>query len=60
MVKNRRPEIADFTVRVNALEYQNFQDKISGSIENVQNVQIFRTVSERFVEVRRHASRHQD
>jgi len=51
VVRNRRPEIADFSVRVNALEYQNFQDKISGSIENVQNVQIFRTVSERFVEV---------
>ena len=43
--------MADFNVRVNALEYQNFQDKISGSIENVQNLQIFRTVSERFVEV---------
>ena len=55
IVKNRRPEIPDFNVRVNALEYQNLQDKISGSIENVQNVQIFRTVSERFVEVRMRA-----
>jgi len=50
-IKNRRPEVADFSIRLNALEYQNFQDKISGSIENVENIQIFRTVSERFIEV---------
>ena len=48
---NRRPEISSFTIRVNALEYKNLQDKIRGSIQNVENITIFRTVSERFVEV---------
>ena len=47
----RRPEIPSYNIRLNALEYQNFQDKITGSIENVENIQIFKTVSERFVEV---------
>ena len=57
-IKNRRPEVADFSIRLNALEYQNFQDKISGSIENVENIQIFRTVSERFIEVFRDTVRY--
>ena len=51
MINNRRPEISSYKIRVNSLEYQNFQDKINGSIENVENIQIFKTVSERFVEV---------
>ena len=59
-IKNRRPEVADFSIRLNALEYQNFQDKISGSIENVENIQIFRTVSERFIEVFRDTVRYLD
>ena len=50
-VTNRRPEISSFTIRVNALEYKNLQDKIRGSIQNQENITIFRTVSERFVEV---------
>lgn len=50
-IKNRRQDIPSYNIRLNALEYQNFQDKISGSVENVENIQIFKTVSERFVEV---------
>ena len=48
---SRRQHIPSYNIRLNALEYQNFQDKISGSVENVENIQIFKTVSERFVEV---------
>ena len=50
-VDNRRPEIGSFTIRVNALEYKNLQDKVRSSIENTSRIEIFRTVSERFVEV---------
>lgn len=50
-VQNRRADIPSFNIRLNALEYQNFQDKISGSIQNVGNIPIFKTVSERFIEV---------
>ena len=50
-VENRRPEVGSYYIRVNALEYKNLQDKIRVSIENTSNIEIFRTVSERFVEV---------
>lgn len=50
-VCNRRPEVAPFSFRLNSLEYQNLQDKLSATIENVQNVQVYKTVSERFVDV---------
>ena len=39
------------TYRLNALEYQNLQDKVRGPIRNIENVQIYKSVSERFVEV---------
>ena len=50
-VKNRRPNAESFRFRLNSLEYQNLQDKLQGPIENIRNIQIFKTVSERFVEV---------
>jgi len=50
-IKNRRPEFSSYNIRLNSLEYQNFKDKINTSIDNVKNVEIFKTVSERFVEV---------
>lgn len=50
-VKNRRPNAESFEFRLNSLEYQNLQDKLQGPIENIRNIQIFKTVSERFVEV---------
>ena len=50
-VKNRRPNAESFTFRLNSLEYQNLQDKLQGPINNIRNIQIFKTVSERFVEV---------
>ena len=43
--------MSSYNIRLNSLEYQNFQDKINSSIENVQNVEIFKTVSEKFIEV---------
>merc|ERR550519_1797343 len=50
-VTNRRPEIASFTFRLNSLEYQNLQDKVTATIDNVENILVYKTVSERFVEV---------
>jgi len=50
-VVNRRPDVEDFFFRLNSLEYQNLQDKLSSVIENVKNIQVYKTVSERFVEV---------
>lgn len=50
-VKNRRLNAESFRFRLNSLEYQNLQDKLQGPIENIRNIQIFKTVSERFVEV---------
>ena len=38
-------------VRLNSLEYQNLQDKVRGQIRNIENIQIYKSISERFVEV---------
>lgn len=51
LVKNRKPNVESFSIRVNSLEYQDLQDKIRGPISNIQNLQIFKTVGERFVEI---------
>ncbi len=50
-VNNRRPGTRSFIFRLNSLEYQNLQDKLRSPIDNAANVKIFKTVSERFVEV---------
>jgi len=50
-VLNRKSEIPSFIFRLNSLEYQNLQDKISGTITNLGNIQVYKTVSERFVDV---------
>jgi len=50
-VNCRKPNVANFSFRVNSLEYHNLQTKLTGQIENVRNIQIYKTVSERFVEV---------
>jgi len=51
MVSNRKPEIPSFKFRLNSLEYQNLQDKVTGPIGNIENILVYKTVSERFVEV---------
>ena len=48
---NRKPEISSFIFRLNSLEYQNLQDKVTGTIANLENIQVYKTVSERFVDV---------
>ena len=48
---NRKPEILSFIFRLNSLEYQNLQDKVTGTIANLENIQVYKTVSERFVDV---------
>ncbi len=50
-VRNARPNAESFSFRLNSLEYQNLQDKLQGPIQNIRNIQIYKTVSERFVEV---------
>jgi len=50
-VTSRRAEVAPFTFRLNSLEYQNLQDRLDSTIHNARNVQVYKTVSERFVEV---------
>ena len=50
-VVNRKPEISSFIFRLNSLEYQNLQDKVTGTIANLENIQVYKTVSERFVDV---------
>ena len=39
------------SIRLNSLEYQNLQDKVRGQIRNIENIQIYKSISERFVEV---------
>ena len=48
---NRKPEVPSFTFRLNSLEYQNLQDKVTGTIDNLENILVYKTVSERFVDV---------
>merc|ERR1711915_657501 len=50
-VVTRKPGVANFQFRLNSLEYQNLQTKLAGQIENLRNIQIYKTVSERFVDV---------
>merc|ERR1719369_1074641 len=50
-VKSRKPGVASFFFRLNSNEYQNLQDKVRVSIHNFQNIHIYKTVSERFVDV---------
>ena len=38
-------------LRLNSLEYQNLQDKVRGPIQNIENIHIYKSVTERFIEV---------
>jgi len=51
LVKNRRDNSGSFTFRLNSLEYQNLQDKVRGPIQNIENIHIYKSVTERFIEV---------
>eukprot|EP00088_Acartia_fossae_P003421 TRINITY_DN11435_c0_g2_i2.p1 TRINITY_DN11435_c0_g2~~TRINITY_DN11435_c0_g2_i2.p1 ORF type:complete len:386 (-),score=34.61 TRINITY_DN11435_c0_g2_i2:116-1273(-) len=50
-VTNRKPDIPDFTFRINSLEYQNVQSKLDTQIQNLKNINITKSVSDRFVDV---------
>jgi hypothetical protein len=50
-VVNRKAEHPSFIFRLNSLEYQNLQDKVTGTIANLENILVYKTVSERFVDV---------
>merc|ERR1712226_1765692 len=43
--------LRSFTFRLNSLEHQNLQDKVRGPIQNIENIHIYKSVTERFVEV---------
>ena len=40
-----------YNFRLNSLEYQNLQDKVRGPIQNIENIHIYKSITERFVEV---------
>ena len=40
-----------YIFRLNSLEYQNLQDKVRGPIQNIENIHIYKSITERFVEV---------
>ena len=44
-------EYSGFYYRLNSLEYQNLQDKVRGPIQNIENIHIYKSVTERFIEV---------
>ena len=44
-------ECSGFYYRLNSLEYQNLQDKVRGPIQNIENIHIYKSVTERFIEV---------
>ncbi|XP_023344212.1 transmembrane protein 129 [Eurytemora carolleeae] len=50
-VQSRKPGISSFRFRLNSLEYQNLQDKLTESIQNIKSITIYKTVSERFLDV---------
>jgi len=50
-VKNRKSEIPSYFFRIISTEFQNLQDKVRVSIDNFQNINVYKSVSERFVDV---------
>ena len=44
-------EYSGFYYRLNSLEYQNLQHKVRGPIQNIENIHIYKSVTERFIEV---------
>ncbi len=49
-VKNRRG-FPPFEFRLNSVEYRNLENKVRGTIDNFDNISIFKSVSERFIDV---------
>lgn len=50
-VKSTRPGIREFSIRVNALDFKDLQDRINRPITILSNVKFHRSVVERFVDV---------
>ncbi|XP_067619222.1 E3 ubiquitin-protein ligase TM129 [Eurosta solidaginis] len=51
MVKPNRPGVADFHIRINALEFRNLEERISRPIVIPSNIQFHRNVIDRFIDV---------
>lgn len=50
LVKSRRPGIASFTIRVNSMEYNDLRVKLQAPLDNVRNIVIHRSLSDRFTD----------
>lgn len=49
-VKSRRPGIESFTIRVNSMEYNDLREKLQAPLDNVRNIVIHRSLSDRFTD----------
>ncbi|XP_037577326.1 E3 ubiquitin-protein ligase TM129 [Dermacentor silvarum] len=50
LVKSRRPGIPSFTIRVNSMEYNDLKEKLQAPLDNVRNIVIHRSLSDRFTD----------
>ncbi|KAH9363111.1 hypothetical protein HPB48_014107 [Haemaphysalis longicornis] len=50
LVKSRRPGIPSFTIRVNSMEYNDLRVKLQAPLDNVRNIVIHRSLSDRFTD----------
>jgi len=46
-----KPTVPKLVFRMNALDYENLQERLQTRIENKANIEIFKSITERFVEV---------
>lgn len=51
VVSETRTNIPNFTFRMNSLDFENLEERIRTRIDNKDNIEIFKSVTERFVEV---------
>lgn len=50
-VTSARPGVKEFRIRINSLEFENLQDRLSRPITINSDIQLHRTVMDRFIEV---------
>ncbi|KAL5284590.1 TMEM129 family protein [Megaselia abdita] len=50
-VTSLRPEVKEFRIRINASEFENLQDRLSRPITISSDIQLHKTVMDRFIEV---------
>ncbi|XP_064465597.1 E3 ubiquitin-protein ligase TM129-like [Ornithodoros turicata] len=50
LVRSRRAAIKPFSIRVNSMEYNDLREKLQGELDNVRNIIIHRSLSDRFTD----------